>query len=158
MSGSEPTGAATRARASIPAMVLIAPIRFYQRFISPYTPPSCRYYPSCSSYAITALRTRGAVVGTALTVWRLLRCNPWSAGGVDHVPLTGWPHRERDAPAGSSRSVPHADGADPSHPADVGQVESLVGADIDLTHPAPDCTSDAPPSVAVHPTIGRSAA
>ena len=158
MSALEPRAGAATVRASLPALVLIAPIRFYQRFISRYTPPSCRYYPCCSSYAITALRTRGAVVGTALTVWRLLRCNPWSEGGVDHVPLTGWPHRERDAPAGSSTSVPHGAGQDPSRPADVGQVESILDAGIDHTHPVPDCSSDAPPSMAGHPTIGRSAA
>ena len=151
-------GAAAPVKASIPALVLIAPIRLYQRFISRYTPPSCRYYPCCSSYAITALRTRGAVVGTALTVWRLLRCNPWSAGGVDHVPLTGWPRRERDAPAGSSTSVPKANEHDRSRPADAGQVESLVDSGIDHIHPVSDCSSDAPPSVAGHPTIGRSAA
>lgn len=158
MSALEQHAGAATVRASLPALVLIAPIRFYQRFISRYTPPSCRYYPCCSSYAITALRTRGAVVGTALTVWRLLRCNPWSEGGVDHVPLTGWPHRERDAPAGSSTSVPHGARQDPSRPADVGQVESIVDAGIDHTHPVPDCSSDAPPSMAGHPTIGRSAA
>lgn len=73
-----------------PAEILVAPIRFYQRFITPYTPATCRYYPTCSSYAVTALRTRGAVVGIALTVWRLLRCNPWSEGGIDHVPAHGW--------------------------------------------------------------------
>ncbi len=145
-------------RGSVLVLVLIAPIRFYQRFISRYTPPSCRYYPCCSSYAITALRTRGAIVGTALTVWRLLRCNPWSDGGVDHVPSTGWSHRERDAPAGSSTDVPPAHGQAPAGPADVGQVESHVDAGIDHTHPAPDCTSDARPPVADHPTIGRSAA
>ncbi|HYN72290.1 MAG TPA: membrane protein insertion efficiency factor YidD [Nakamurella sp.] len=158
MSALEQHAGAATVRASLPALVLIAPICFYQRFISRYTPPSCRYYPCCSSYAITALRTRGAVVGTALTVWRLLRCNPWSEGGVDHVPLTGWPHRERDAPAGSSTSVPHGAWQDPSRPADVGQVESIVDAGIDHTHPVPDCSSDAPPSMAGHPTIGRSAA
>ncbi len=71
------------------ARVLVVPIRWYQRYISRYTPPSCRYYPCCSAYAITALRTHGAVVGTGLTVWRLLRCNPWSEGGIDHVPPKG---------------------------------------------------------------------
>jgi putative membrane protein insertion efficiency factor len=73
-----------------PAEMLVAPIRFYQRFITPYTPATCRYYPTCSAYAVTALRTRGALVGSALTIWRLLRCNPWSDGGVDHVPARGW--------------------------------------------------------------------
>ena len=71
---------------SLPAKVLIAPIRFYQRFITPYTPATCVYYPTCSAYAVTALRTHGAIVGTGLTIWRLLRCNPWSSGGIDKVP------------------------------------------------------------------------
>jgi len=60
----------TRAGTSLPALVLIAPIRFYQRFITPYTPATCRYYPTCSAYAVTALRSRGALVGTLLTAWR----------------------------------------------------------------------------------------
>jgi len=90
----------TRAGTSLPALVLIAPIRFYQRFITPYTPATCRYYPTCSAYAVTALRSRGALVGTLLTVWRLLRCNPWSEGGVDHVPVTGF-RRERTGDSGS---------------------------------------------------------
>lgn len=76
-------------RTSPAAWLLIQPIRFYQRFISRYTPPTCRYYPCCSSYGITALRTHGALKGTLLTGWRLLRCNPWSGGGVDHVPPRG---------------------------------------------------------------------
>jgi len=80
------------------AWLLIKPIRFYQRFITPYTPASCRHYPTCSTYAVTALRTRGAVIGTALTIWRLLRCNPWSAGGIDYVPPKGyWRNAERDS-------------------------------------------------------------
>lgn len=71
------------------AWLLIQPIRFYQRFISRYTPPTCRYYPCCSSYAIGALRIHGAPKGLLLGSWRLLRCNPWSSGGVDHVPPRG---------------------------------------------------------------------
>lgn len=71
------------------AWVLMLPIRFYRRFISPMTPPSCRYYPVCSSYAMGALRHHGGFKGTALTVWRLLRCNPWSDGGIDKVPEVG---------------------------------------------------------------------
>jgi uncharacterized protein len=80
---------------SLPARVLIAPIRFYQRFITPYTPATCRYYPTCSAYGVTALRTHGALIGTGLTIWRILRCNPWSSGGIDHVPAKGhlWRHR-----------------------------------------------------------------
>ncbi|MBP1533337.1 MAG: membrane protein insertion efficiency factor YidD [Ruminococcus sp.] len=62
------------------------PIMFYRKFISPLLPPSCKYYPSCSSYALDAYEKHGLIKGTVLTVWRLLRCNPWSLGGVDYVP------------------------------------------------------------------------
>ena len=48
--------------------------------------PTCKYYPSCSQYALTAVRRHGALRGTGLALWRLLRCNPWSLGGVDDVP------------------------------------------------------------------------
>ena len=61
-------------------------IRFYQRFISPLFGPRCKYYPSCSAYALEAYRKHGFFKGTLLTVWRLLRCNPWSLGGVDYDP------------------------------------------------------------------------
>lgn len=88
-----PEATTRRRRTSPAALVLIAPIRFYQRFITPYTPATCRYYPTCSAYAVTALRRRGALVGSVLTGWRLLRCNPWSDGGIDHVPHRGWPRR-----------------------------------------------------------------
>jgi uncharacterized protein len=65
---------------------LILPIRFYQRFISPALPSRCKYYPSCSAYAVEAIRVHGAVHGLLLTGWRLLRCNPLSDGGLDPVP------------------------------------------------------------------------
>jgi uncharacterized protein len=68
------------------AAPLIGLIVLYQRFVSPMRPPTCRYYPSCSAYAVTALRRFGPVKGTWLTLKRLGRCHPWSAGGVDHVP------------------------------------------------------------------------
>ena len=61
-------------------------VRAYQLIVSPWFAPTCRYYPSCSQYAIDALREHGPARGTMLTGWRLLRCNPWSKGGVDHVP------------------------------------------------------------------------
>ena len=48
--------------------------------------PRCKYHPSCSTYCLQAIRRRGVLVGAALTAWRVLRCNPWSLGGVDHVP------------------------------------------------------------------------
>ncbi|MFC4554793.1 membrane protein insertion efficiency factor YidD [Georgenia faecalis] len=67
-------------------MVLVGLVRAYQLVVSPWFGPRCKYYPSCSAYAITALRVHGPVRGLGLAVWRVLRCNPWSDGGVDHVP------------------------------------------------------------------------
>lgn len=61
-------------------------IKIYQWTISPLLGPVCKYYPSCSHYGYKAIAVHGAVKGTALTAWRVLRCNPWSLGGVDHVP------------------------------------------------------------------------
>lgn len=66
--------------------LLILPIRFYQKWISPGFAPRCRYYPSCSSYAVTAISRFGPIRGVGLATWRLVRCNPWSPGGVDYVP------------------------------------------------------------------------
>ena len=65
--------------------VVVAPIRFYQRFISPALPRRCKYHPSCSEYAVEAIRTYGVLRGLVLAAWRLLRCNPWSHGGFDPV-------------------------------------------------------------------------
>jgi uncharacterized protein len=65
--------------------VLIVPIRLYQRWISPAIAPRCRYYPTCSGYAVEALRELGPIRGTILAGWRLLRCNPFSHGGVDEL-------------------------------------------------------------------------
>jgi uncharacterized protein len=62
-----------------------APVRFYQRAISSALPARCKYYPSCSEYAIQAVRRYGILRGVVLAAWRLLRCNPWSHGGVDFV-------------------------------------------------------------------------
>lgn len=68
--------------------ILLAPltllITFYQKFISPAFAPRCKYYPSCSSYALTAIKTYG-IKGVGMAAWRVLRCNPWSHGGVDYV-------------------------------------------------------------------------
>ena len=66
-----------------------APIVAYQRYISPALGPRCRYAPSCSTYALQAIRVHGPIKGLILASWRLLRCNPWSYGGVDHVPERG---------------------------------------------------------------------
>lgn len=61
-------------------------IRGYQLFISPLLGPRCRFYPTCSHYALEAIDTHGALKGSWLALRRLLRCHPWSAGGVDPVP------------------------------------------------------------------------
>lgn len=66
--------------------VLSWPVVGYRRFISPALPARCRFHPSCSAYAVEALRTHGAVAGLALAGWRLLRCQPFNAGGYDPVP------------------------------------------------------------------------
>lgn len=68
-------------------------LRFYQLAISPWLGPSCKYYPTCSSYALEAIQLHGFFRGVGLGVWRILRCNPWSRGGVDFPP-------------GSTREVP----------------------------------------------------
>ena len=65
--------------------VLAAPIRLYQRFVSPALPRRCKYHPTCSAYAVQAIRTHGVLRGLVLAAWRLLRCNPWSHGGYDPV-------------------------------------------------------------------------
>ena len=62
-----------------------APIRVYQRVISPAFPDRCKYHPSCSEYAVQAVRRYGVLRGVVLSAWRLMRCNPWSHGGVDFV-------------------------------------------------------------------------
>lgn len=66
--------------------VVMAPLSFYRRVISPLTPQTCRYYPSCSAYAEEALKTHGVLRGSWLALRRLARCHPWTPGGVDHVP------------------------------------------------------------------------
>ena len=65
---------------------MIALIRLYQRWISPAFPARCKYYPTCSAYAVLAIRSKGLVLGIFLSLWRLVRCNPWSMGGIDYPP------------------------------------------------------------------------
>jgi putative membrane protein insertion efficiency factor len=64
---------------------VIAPIRLYQRFVSPVLPRRCKYEPTCSAYAAQSVREFGILRGLVLAGWRLLRCNPWSHGGFDPV-------------------------------------------------------------------------
>lgn len=70
----------------LPRNAAIAIMQLYRRTISPLYGDVCRYYPSCSRYSMEAYQQRGLLVGLALTVWRLLRCNPLSGGGIDDVP------------------------------------------------------------------------
>jgi uncharacterized protein len=61
------------------------PVHAYRALVSPLIGPRCKYHPTCSRYALDAIREVGVVRGLVLAAWRLLRCNPWSHGGVDHV-------------------------------------------------------------------------
>ena len=71
---------------AVVAWLLCLPIVFYQRCISPLTPPSCRFTPTCSQYAKEALMKHGPVKGLYLAIRRILRCNPWGGSGYDPVP------------------------------------------------------------------------
>ncbi|MDP9727903.1 putative membrane protein insertion efficiency factor [Alicyclobacillus tengchongensis] len=66
--------------------ILLLAIRFYQLYISPLKRPTCRFYPTCSQYALEAIQTHGALRGSWLSIKRIVRCGPWHPGGVDHVP------------------------------------------------------------------------
>ena len=68
---------------SLPAKFAISLIRFYQKFISVRTPPSCKFIPTCSKYAILAIEKYGFLKGSLKAIWRILRCNPFSKGGYD---------------------------------------------------------------------------
>jgi len=95
--------------------ILILLVNGYSRFISPAVPPLCRFEPTCSAYAREALQTHGALRGTALTVWRLLRCNPFGGKGYD--------------PAPDARDVPHQEGPQEEGPVqDAGKQNGTNGA------------------------------
>ncbi|MGD0455943.1 MAG: membrane protein insertion efficiency factor YidD [Solirubrobacteraceae bacterium] len=86
MSHAESTGGHGPGRgAHVARAIMTAPIIFYQRLISPAIPQRCKYYPTCSHYAVDAVREFGILRGLVLAGWRLLRCNPWSLGGYDPV-------------------------------------------------------------------------
>lgn len=77
------------------ALVFVGLIRSYQIILSPRIGQVCRYYPSCSHYALVAVKVHGAGKGVLLAVWRILRCHPWAAGGVEFIPEKGhWFARE----------------------------------------------------------------
>jgi uncharacterized protein len=89
MSDQAPSTVTVNARPRVSRLVsapFVFAIRLYQRFISPLTPPACRYYPSCSEYAVVAIQRHGLLRGSWLSVRRIGRCHPWARGGVDHVP------------------------------------------------------------------------
>lgn len=66
--------------------ILIACIRFYRNYISPMTPPTCRFQPTCSQYGLEAIETHGAIKGSGMTIVRILKCHPFHPGGFDPVP------------------------------------------------------------------------
>lgn len=66
--------------------VIMGMIRFYQLIISPLTPPTCRYHPTCSAYALEAIKKYGSVYGSWLAIKRFIRCGPWHPGGYDPLP------------------------------------------------------------------------
>ncbi len=68
---------------TVAGFVLILPVRFYQAVIGPLLPKMCKYHPSCSEYFINAVQKHGAIRGVCKGLWRICRCNPWSAGGYD---------------------------------------------------------------------------
>jgi len=78
--------------------LLLALIRVYQRSISPARPPACRFLPTCSQYAYDAVSARGAILGSMLAAWRILRCNPLNDGGYDPVPLPRTAANHRQSP------------------------------------------------------------
>jgi putative membrane protein insertion efficiency factor len=65
--------------------IALTPVFLYRKLISPFLAPRCRYYPTCSSYAVEAVKTYGVFRGSILAAWRLVRCNPLSDGGFDYV-------------------------------------------------------------------------
>jgi putative membrane protein insertion efficiency factor len=87
----------------LPQLLLLGLLWLYRTFVSPLTGPTCRYYPSCSSYAVLAVQTHGALRGSWLAVRRLGRCHPWAAGGVDDVP----PRDRTPSPMTSARQSGH---------------------------------------------------
>jgi putative membrane protein insertion efficiency factor len=80
-----PVTPAAAPRERLHIRVALAPIRLYQRVISPALPRRCKYHPTCSAYAVQAIRSYGILRGSVLAAWRLLRCNPFSHGGYDPV-------------------------------------------------------------------------
>ncbi|MDD3618882.1 MAG: membrane protein insertion efficiency factor YidD [Desulfobulbaceae bacterium] len=83
--GSEPAREAAVPATGRPALFCVVFLRWYKQYISPFLPPSCRFTPTCSQYAIDAVQKHGVMRGLLLAVWRLLRCHPFARGGYDPV-------------------------------------------------------------------------
>ena len=96
--------------------LVVLPIRAYQLFVSPLLGPRCRFYPSCSSYAVDAVLQHGVLRGIALAGWRLLRCNPWNLGGVDPVPPPRRGRRTRAADVVGPTAYGSDNGRSPAPP------------------------------------------
>ena len=93
--------------------LVLLPVHVYRVVLSPLKrAPTCRFLPTCSEYAVTAVKQRGIAVGLALTGWRILRCNPLCAGGYDPVPARGG--TEIPAPSATGISVRHSSEAGPA--------------------------------------------
>ena len=84
--------------------LMIALVKFYRKCISPLKPPCCRFTPTCSAYALEAFTKRGFFVGLILSVWRILRCNPFSKGGYDPVPEKGLRNKTDSRNTGESHT------------------------------------------------------
>ena len=111
-------------------------IRFYQIVLSPlvnWRGPVCKYYPTCSHYGYEAVKLHGAVIGGGMTVWRVLRCNPFGAGGYDPVP----PKKDRKA-----RNLAEAGESSPSGDTETSDRDFVVG-----THAGPDLDVSAQPDL-----------
>jgi uncharacterized protein len=89
--------------AAPPRLALVGLVKLYRATLSSWLGGQCRFYPSCSHYAEEAIRTHGVVRGVALSTWRVARCGPFTAGGVDHVP----PARRGRRPSSSTDPVGH---------------------------------------------------
>jgi len=105
-------------------MLALALIWFYRNCITPWTPQTCRYYPSCSAYAEQAIRSHGPIRGGWLAVCRVARCHPWAPGGVDHVP----PSRRDQQGAAESTSAVADDSTSASTSASVAPPSTSTGA------------------------------
>ena len=98
-----PLARAGRAVWRVPRLLLVALVRVYQGAVSPWLGPSCRFTPTCSEYAVQALRRYGAVRGLVLAAWRIGRCHPWGGHGYD-------PPRWFGEPPGPSQAEPPREG------------------------------------------------